>query len=37
MREIFTHYAAVKNLQADFIGVFAKKPVGIGIAKRFLD
>jgi hypothetical protein len=33
MRENFTHFAAAKNPQAVFIGIFEEKSVGIGIAK----
>jgi hypothetical protein len=33
MRENFTHYATAKNPQVVFIGIFAKKPAGIGIAR----
>jgi hypothetical protein len=33
MRENFTHFATAKKSSSGFIGIFAKKPVGIGIAR----
>jgi hypothetical protein len=35
MRENSTHYATAKKSSSGFTGIFAKKPVGIGIAKLF--
>jgi len=37
MRENFTHYAAAKNTQAVFIGIFAKNRLASALLSKFLE